>query len=167
MVGYSAKHGKQARAVSALAAVCAGIAPLSAHGEAPIEPKTAPEAAAAVLLAPVQQRHVVRNADSGFDVWLIGAIDLRQAVANARRAIGTKQLLYAPFRLDRVTFLEHDQSFLLDLAGGERPWRLRLSQHLQGSLIEVQGAGEADDAPRWTPPFRPQPLYLLHGPVLR
>lgn len=133
----------------------------------PAVPATAQESAAAVLVTPLQQRHVVRNSDGGYDVWLLGGLEFEKTIEVARKAISAKRILFGSLRLERWTPIEADKTVLVDLTGGARPWRLRLSRHLTGSMVEIEDAGDPEQAPRWTPPFRPQPIFLLHGPVLR
>lgn len=139
----------------------------TAHAEPPVAPATAHEAAAAVLVAPLQMRAVIRNGDGGYDVWLQGNMEFEKTIETARKAITAKRALFGTLRLERWTPIDADKTVLVDLVGGERPWRLRLSRHLTGSMVEIEEAGDAEQAQRWTPPFRPQPVYLLHGPVLR
>lgn len=134
---------------------------------APPAPKDDAEAAAAEWVGPLEQRHVVRNGDGGLDVWLIGAAKFDDAVEAVRRALSAKKALQGGWRVDKWTYLEPDRSYLLDLSGSDMPLRMRLTRHLTGSLIELQQAGVAAEAPRWTPPFRPLPVLLLHGSAAR
>lgn len=139
----------------------------SSGSQAALAPKTELEAAAQALIAPIAQRHVVRGAEGGLELWLISDVAFEKAVAEVRRTISTKRVLRGTFTLEKWTYVDSDRSGLLELAGGSSPRRLRLTRHLQGVLLEVQDGAGADEAPRWLPPFRPQAQPLLHGPMLR
>jgi len=153
---------------SVLSAACVLLAlPLRAAEPSPTAPRTEIEAAAQELVAPVQKRLTVRNDGGGYDVWLLTALDFEKTTEAVRVAISSKRLFSNKFRMDRWTYLEPDRSYLIDVVGASRPYRLRLTRHVTGSLLEVQDAGEAADAPRWTPTYRAQPVLLPHGAVGR
>lgn len=155
-------------ALSLLLGLAMGVAAVPAVSQAaePLPPpRTEVEAAARAVVEPVERRLVVRGETGTYDVWLVSGLDFDQAVESARRAISSKQRFGQGFFIERWTWLEPDRSYLVDLGGGTRPWRMRLTRHLTGSLLEVLGAGEAAEAPRWTPPYRPRPVLLTHGPV--
>ena len=118
-------------------------------------------------MAPLQQRLVVRNGDGGLDVWLVGATAFEVAVETVKRAVAARKTLDGGITLQRWTYLEPDKSWLLDLQVADEALRLRLTRHVTGSLFELQQTGTAAEAPRWTPPYRPQPVYLLHGGAVR
>lgn len=149
-------------AVALAAATRAEAAPASG-----LTPRTELEAAAQELLLPVTGRHVVRAADGGLELWLISDLPFEKSVAELRRAISSKRALRGGFSLQNWTYVDADRSGLLELVGGSAPRRLRLTRHLQGALLQVQDGADADEAPRWLPPFRPQALPLLHGAVNR
>ncbi len=125
------------------------------------------EATVDLLWPNVVSRRVVRTSDGSLNVWLRSDAEFERAVESLKKAQTGKKVLRGGLRIVRSAFLDGDKSYLLDLAGGERPWRLRLSRHLSGSLIEVQDLGEASDAPRWTPPLRPALILLPHGSIPR
>ncbi|MBI5608864.1 MAG: hypothetical protein HY902_08275 [Deltaproteobacteria bacterium] len=121
------------------------------------------ETTAELLWPNIVHRRVVRTSDGSLNVWLRSDADFERAVQSLQKAQAGKKVLRGGLRIVRSALLDGDKSYLLDLAGGERPWRLRLSRHLAGTQIEVQDLGEASDAPRWTPPLRPTPILLPHG----
>jgi len=125
------------------------------------------EASAELLWPNIVHRRVVRTSDGSLNVWLRSDADFERAVQSLQKAQAGKKVLRGGLRIVRSALLDGDKSYLLDLAGGERPWRLRLSRHLSGTQIEVQDLGEASDAPRWTPPLRPTPILLPHGMLPR
>lgn len=125
------------------------------------------EGAVASLLPTVVRRQVVRTSDGSLNVWLLSDLDYEKSVEAVRKALSARKVLRANLRIERWSYLESDRSWLIDVAGDERPWRLRLSRHLAGSLVEVQDVGEATDAPRWSPPLRPLFVPLLHGAASR
>lgn len=125
------------------------------------------EASVELLWPNIVHRRVVRTSDGSLNVWLRSDADFERAVQSLQKAQAGKKVLRGGLRIVRSALLDGDKSYLLDLAGGERPWRLRLSRHLNGSQIEVQDLGEASDAPRWTPPLRPTPILLPHGAMPR
>ncbi|MSQ82954.1 MAG: hypothetical protein EXR77_08560 [Myxococcales bacterium] len=142
------------------------VVPGPVFGQAPL-PKNELETAVSSWVAPLQQRLVVRNGDGGLDVWLIGATAFEVAVETVKRAVAARKTLDGGITLQRWTFLEPDKSWLLDLQVADEALRLRLTRHVTGSLFELQQTGTAAEAPRWTPPYRPQPVYLLHGGAVR
>ncbi len=150
-------------------AVGAGIAPQNASADpaAALAPRTELEAAAQELLAPVTGRHVLRSPDGGLELWLISDQPFEKSVAELRRAISAKRSLRGGFSLQSWTYVDADRSGLLELAGGSAPRRLRLTRHLQGSLLQIQDGADAAEAPRWLPPFRPQAVPLFHGALNR
>ncbi|MSP91032.1 MAG: hypothetical protein EXR79_04385 [Myxococcales bacterium] len=139
-----------------------------AHADTPTDIPVAAERdpaeiAVTPLLAPVRARRVVR-ADPA-DLWLVTDTDFDRVVALAQKWVSARRPLDGGLRLERFTFLEPDRSYVLELAGGARPARLRLSRHLDGALLELQQVGDPREAPRWAPPWRPPPVVLWHGPV--
>ena len=157
-----------ARQTLLLTALCLGLAaPVHAAAPSPTAPRTEVEAAAQELVAPIQRRLTVRNDSGGYDVWLLTALNFEKATEAVRVAISSKRLFSNKFKMERWTYLEPDRSYLIDVSGGSRPYRLRLTRHMTGSLIEVQDAGEAADAPLWTPTYRAQPVLLPHGAIGR
>ncbi len=146
------------------ATVTATAAPAAADQPALKSPL---EAAVATWIAPVGQRLVVRNADGGLDVWLIGANPFAEAIEAVRKAATARTAYDGGVRARGWTYLEPDKSYLVDGNVGDDPVRLRLTRHGSGTLVELQQAGTAAEAPRWVPPFRPQPVLMLHGGALR
>lgn len=149
--------------------------PLTATSASAQEPEIATEAAAdpvtrgelelavSPLAEPLLRRLVFRNDQNLYDVWLISKIDFEKASELYRQSISAKRSLAGGLRIERWTWIEPDRSYVLDIAGGEKPYRLRLTRHLAGSLLELENAGVARDAPRWAPPYRPRPVLLPHG----
>ena len=130
-------------------------------------PRTEVEAAAQELLAPLGRRLTVRNDAGTHDVWLYSSLDFEKASEAFRVAISSKRLFSKVFRFERWTYLEPDRSYLIDVSGGSRPYRMRLTRHRGGSLLEVFEVGEIADAPRWSPTWRSQPVLLPHGAIGR
>lgn len=162
-------RGRAARRLALIAAAW-GTALVSGSAvavESDVAPKTELEAAAQALIAPIAQRHVVRSAEGGVELWLISDVAFEKAVAEARRTISTKRALQGAFTLEKWTYVDADRSGLMELVGGSMPRRLRLTRHLHGVLLEVQDGADASEAPRWLPPFRPQAQPLMHGAMLR
>ena len=150
--------GLAALAAAAWAAPCLGASPVA---------RTPLESAVATWIAPVGQRLVVRNGDGGLDVWLIGGSPFDTAIEAIRRAVSARQPYDGGVRALGWTYLEPDRTYLVDARVAEEPVRLRLSRHMSGCLVELQQTGTAAEAPRWTPPFRPQPIALLHSEAMR
>ncbi len=121
------------------------------------------ELAVGPLAEPLQRRLVFRNDQNLYDVWLVSKLDFEKASEIYRQAISAKRPLSGGLRIERWTWIEPDRSYVLDIVGGEKPYRLRLTRHLGGSLLELENAGAARDAPRWAPPYRPRPVLLPHG----
>lgn len=115
------------------------------------------------LVDPVGKRFVLRNEQNLHDVWLISTLNFEKVAEAVRQAISTKRALPGGLRVDHWTWLEPDRSYVLELAGGTKPYRMRLTRHLNGSLLELENAGVPADAPRWAPPYRPRPILLPHG----
>jgi hypothetical protein len=134
------------------------------HTELP-EPRTPVEAAARALLGSVSTRRVVWNDRGGLDLWLVSTVDFDRAAELARATVSSRRILDEGFRLEGFTWLEPDRSYLMDLKGGSRQFRVRLTAHLSGSLLEVHEGGDSASAPAWTPTWRPRPVMLRHGPV--
>lgn len=164
-----AGHGRTAKRWAAIACGLATVLEAApAHAQEPgLGAKTELEAAAQALIAPIAQRHVVRGAEGGLELWLISDVAFEKAVAEARRSISTKRPLHGAFSLEKWTYVDADRSGLMELVGGSAPRRLRLTRHLHGVLLEVQDGADASEAPRWLPPFRPQAQPLMHGAMLR
>ncbi|MBM4346071.1 MAG: hypothetical protein FJ100_22085 [Deltaproteobacteria bacterium] len=125
------------------------------------------ESAVATWIAPVAQRLVVRNADGGLDVWLVGAGPFDAAIEAVRKAASARTAYDGGVRARGWTWLEPDKSYLVETSVGDDMVRLRLTRHGRGALVELQQTGTASEAPRWVPPYRPQPVLLLHGGALR
>ncbi len=159
----------KAGAAAALAAAGVALGPSTAAAEPPADlaPRSELEAAAQELIQPVRGRHVQRSPDGGLELWLITDKPFEQSVAELRRAISSKRSLRGMFTLQNWTYVDADRSGLLELVGGSSPRRLRLTRHLQGSLLQIADGADSSEAPRWLPPFRPQALPLLHGPLNR
>ncbi len=121
------------------------------------------ESAFLPLVEPLKHRVVIRNEQNLYDVWLVSGLDFEKASELYRQAISAKRPLSGGLRIERWTWIEPDRSYVLDVGGGEKPYRLRLTRHLGGSLLELENAGVARDAPRWAPPYRPRPVLLPHG----
>ena len=121
------------------------------------------ESAIGPLVEPLKRRVVLRNEQNLYDVWLISGLDFEKASEVYRQAISAKRTLSGGLRIERWTWLEPDRSYVLDVAGGEKPYRLRLTRHLAGALLEMEGVGAARDSARWAPPYRPRPVLLPHG----
>ena len=115
------------------------------------------------LLDPIARRSVLRNDQNLYDVWLVSKADFEKVAEAVRLAISAKRPLAGGLKLDRWTWLEPDRSYVVDVTGGRKPLRFRLTRHLNGALVELFDAGVATDAPRWAPPYRPRPLLLPHG----
>jgi hypothetical protein len=133
----------------------------------PLSLRSPLEAAVATWIAPVAQRLVVRNADGGLDVWLVGAGPFDAAMQAVRKAASARTTYDGGARAHGWTYLEPDRSYLVEAVVGEDPVRLRLTRHVTGTLVELQQTGTAAEAPRWVPPFRPLPVLMLHGGALR
>ncbi len=131
----------------------------------PTAPKSALEAAVHPLLKPVLQRLTVRNDAGSYDLWLVSGLDFDRVTEYFRAAISAKKQLGPNLRVQPWTYLEPDRSYLMDLTGASRPYRLRLTRHLSGTMLEMLDAGEASDAPKWAPAYRAKPILLLHGAV--
>jgi hypothetical protein len=143
-----------------LAGVCVAL-PVAADEPA----RTQAELAVSPLVEVVKARRTLRGDGGLHDVWLVSDGDFDHLAERARTWVSARKALDGGMRLERFTFLEPDRSYVLELAGGGRSWKLRLSRHLQGSLLELPGLGAAADAPRWAPPWRPEPPLLFHGPL--
>ena len=162
------------RFFTAFTLVAAASTPLAA-GALAQEPETAKEIAAPAvvrsdleaaltpLCEPLARRVVVRNDDNLYDVLLIAKLDFEKAAEVFRQAISTKRTLANGLRIERWTWIEPDRSYVLDIVGGEKPYRVRLTRHLAGAMLELDNVGAARDAPRWAPPYRPRPVLLPHG----
>jgi len=131
----------------------------------PTAAKSAVEAAVQGMLKPVRQRLTVRNDAGSYDLWLISGLDFDRVTEYFRAAISAKKQLGPGLQVQPWTYLEPDRSYLMDLTGASRPYRLRLTRHLAGTMLEMLDAGEASDAPRWSPAYRAKPILLPHGAV--
>lgn len=156
--------GGLAMARSAAADPPAAAGTGAVHAALP-EPKTAVESAARALLGSVSARRVVGNDRGGFELWLVSTVDFDRAAELARATVSSRRTLDEGFRLEGFTWLEPDRSYLMDLKGGGRLFRVRLTAHLSGSLLEVHDGGDATSAPVWAPTWRPRPVLLRHGPA--
>jgi len=135
-------------------------------GAAAPPPRDPVEACAASLVGAPDSRAVVRTSE-GADVWWFGGLAFDQSIALARRAISNKRVFDGQLRLDRWTPIDADRSVRLEIVGAARPYRLRLSRHLGGTLVVIEGGADPASAPAWLPPFRPRPILILHGPIAR
>lgn len=130
----------------------------------PLAPRTQQEAALQDASQPIEQRLTVRNDAGRYDVWLVSGLDFEKLSDLLRKAVGARRDLGHGWRLEHWSYLEADRSYVGDLTG-ESSWRLRLTRHLAGSLLEVENLGDQADAPPWAPPYRPRPVLLPHGSV--
>jgi len=130
---------------------------------APTVTRGALETAVSALAEPIVRRVVVRNDQNLYDVWLISSVAFETMGEAFRQAVSTKRMLANGLHVTSFTWIAPDRSYVLDVAGGEKPFRLRLTRHLAGSMLELENAGTARDAPRWSPPYRPRPVVLPHG----
>ncbi len=121
------------------------------------------ETAVLSLAEPVTRRVVVRNEQNLYDVWLISKLAFEATGEAFRQAVSAKRTLPGGLHVASLTWIAPDRSYVLDVVGGDKPYRLRLTRHLAGSMLELENAGVARDAPRWAPPYRPRPLLLPHG----
>ena len=135
----------------------------SADKEAAAATRGELEVALTALTDPVARRVVVRNEQNQYDVWLISKLDFEKVSEVFRQAISAKRTLSGGLRIERWTWIDADRSYVLDVVGGVKPYRVRLTRHLAGAMLELEGAGAARDAPRWAPPYRPRPILLPHG----
>jgi hypothetical protein len=142
------------------------VAPVHAAEPAadPLAPRTEAEAAVQAVAPPIEQRRTVRNDAGRYDVRLVSKLDFEKLSDLLRKAVGARRELGHGWRLEHWTYLETDRSYVGDLTGQET-WRLRLTRHLTGSLIELENLGDQADAPPWAPPYRPRPVLLPHGSV--
>jgi hypothetical protein len=152
-----------------LAGACAAIAftpvVLAARPTPPPELRSPLETALRTVSGPIEARRVVRDASGSVDVWLLASQGFDAAAELARAAVSSRRDLAAGHRLTRFTWIEPDRSYLIDLAGQGRTWRVRLTAHLQGTLWQIEGGGDVSEAPRWAPTWRPAPVLLRHGPA--
>lgn len=121
------------------------------------------EVALVPVVEQVAKRLVLRNEQNLHDVWLVTRTDFEKVSEAIRQAISSKRALSGGLRIERWTWLEPDRSYVVDVAGGRKPWRFRLTRHMGGALLELYDAGAASDAARWAPPYRPKPILLPHG----
>ena len=121
------------------------------------------EVAIGALVEPLARRVVVRNDQNLYNVWLISKLDVEKAYQACLNAVSANRRLAGNLRIERVTPIDADRSYVLDVVGGQKPYRVRLTRHLGGSMLELENAGAARDAPRWAPPYRPRPVLLPHG----
>lgn len=146
--------------------ICAsGAAWFVAAQQQPTGPAMHPaEFAMRAFMAPIEESAVVRDGPASNDVWLFSGASFEAAAERARKAISTRQELPGGVRVAAWTYMEPTRSYWLELEGGTDV-RVQMSRHLDGTLFILRGAGRADQAPRWAPPYRPLPIDLPHGPV--
>jgi hypothetical protein len=156
-------------AVAIAAVVSTGAPAIAQEDAAPADKAEAPatrgelEVAMSELAGPLVRRAVVRNEQNLYDVWLISKLDFEKTSEVFRQAISAKRPLSGGLRIERWTWIDADRSYVLDVAGGAKPYRVRLTRHLGGAMLELESVGAAKDAPRWAPPYRPRPVLLPHG----
>lgn len=122
------------------------------------------ELAAEQLGKQVTERLVVSDEEGGFDVWLFSdapADKMRQRLELAQQAGVTLKGGYVVATLYEG---DHDGSLTVALKG-PNPLQLRVTPHLEGTLLVVPGVGRAGEAPAWAPAYHPLPISLPHGPL--
>ncbi len=140
------------------------VRPAGADARKP-EPTVGPaEVAVRTVVGNVKDRIVVRDGPAQIDVWLFCEMSFDKMSEQIRGAISTRRALVGGFRISHWTWIEPDRTYLIDLVGPKQ-LRIRMTRHLKGTLLILPGIGSAKDAPRWTPPYRPLPLNMPHGPV--
>ncbi len=127
-------------------------------------PRTEAEAAVQTEAMPIGQRLTLRNEAGRYDVWLVSGLDFEKLSEKLRKAVSARRDLGDGWRLEQWTYLESDRSYVGSLVG-QGEYKLRLSRHLAGSLVELENAGNQADALPWAPPYRPRPVLLMHGSV--
>lgn len=132
-------------------------------GSTDVAPRTALEEAVQGLAQPVTRRLGVRRHQGGVDLWLFSSASWELVGEEMRTAVSSRRTLAGKFTLDRWTYVEPDHSYVADVLGGSTPYKVRLTQHLKGSLVEIVDAGEPADTPRWSPTWRQRPVLFLHG----
>lgn len=154
-------------ALAVLACHCAVPAwaaePPPEMGSTDVTPRTALEEAVQGLMQPVVRRLGVRRNQGGVDLWLFSSAGWEQVGEDMRAAVSSRRTLAGKFTLDRWTYVEPDHSYVADVLGGSVPYKIRLTQHQKGSLVEVIDAGEPADTPRWSPTWRQRPVLFAHG----
>lgn len=151
----------------AVAVVCvvSAIALLPLAQQAPAPGSMSPEEfALSAYCGPITDRTVVRDGPASLDVWLFSSASFEDTADRIRRAISGRKELPGGVQVGSWTYMEPTRSYWVDLAGTSKA-RVLLTRHLKGSLLIVQGVGKVSEAPAWTPPYRPLPLDLPHGPV--
>lgn len=133
----------------------AGDAPADAH---PVE------AAAEQLGKAITARIVVRDDRGGHDVWLRSNAPFDKLLERARFVAAHGVALRGGYRLGAIQVAEHDGSVTTSLTGATT-LTLFMSADLNGSLLVLRGVGKASGTAAWTPPYRPLPLELPHGPI--
>lgn len=116
------------------------------------------------LIEPIKARRVVRRGLVQADVWLISELGFDETATRVQKAISTQMALSGGFVLARWTYIDADRSYRLDVTG-PRAVRVRLTRHLEGTLWELEAQGDAREAGKWAPPFRPRAIPLFHGPL--
>lgn len=132
-------------------------------GSTDVAPRTALEEAVQSLMQPVVRRLGVRSHQGSVDLWLFSSAGWEQVGEDMRAAVSARRTLAGKFTLDRWTYVEPDHSYVADVLGGSVPYKIRLTQHQKGALVEVIDAGEPADTPRWSPTWRQRPVLFTHG----
>lgn len=123
------------------------------------------EFAVRTFAATVDDRIVVRDGPAQLDVWLFAKVPFAELADRIRNAISTKKQLVGGYSFEGWTWIEPDRTYLIDVVGPTKV-RVRMSRHLDGTLLVLPELGKAADAARWTPPYRPTPINMPHGPVM-
>jgi hypothetical protein len=113
---------------------------------------------------PIADRIVVRDGPGKNDIWLFSSASFDEIAARVQRAISGRKELPGGLRFGSWTYIEPTKSYWIDMAGSAQT-RVFMSRHLKGTLLVLHEIGNAAQAPSWTPPYRPLPIDLPHGPV--
>lgn len=129
------------------------------------QPRAHPaEAGLRLFLDPLVYRHVVRNDDGGYDIWLHGEAPWTKVRGRIEQATRVGFEMPGGWWIEKAVWLDADRSYWLDLDGpGEL--KVRASRDGKGTLFELKYAGLRQDAPPWAPPYAPLPPNLVHGPI--
>lgn len=158
------RWGKKQVALAAVvtAVICGaawyGTAQQSATGMHPVE------FALRAHCGPIDDRIAVRDGPGKTDIWLFSTTSFNEIAARVQRAISSGKELPGGLKFGNWTYIEPTKSYWIEIVGSA-PTRVFMSRHLKGTLLIVHGIGRTDEAPQWTPPYRPLPIELPHGPV--
>ncbi|GEM_PF-2748210 len=122
------------------------------------------EFAMRAFAAPIRDRTVIRNGPAQLDVWLFAGVKFETFAERVRSAISARRKLVGDVTIDRWTYFEPTRSYWLDI-GGPHPGRVWMSRHADATLIIIPKVGDTASARPWTPPYRPLPIDLPHGPI--